>query len=425
MTVMIVGMALPWLVVSLFVALGGWVGFQLVHQNGRLLAHLEALEQRLAGWPSPPSALSQKLGEGEPVNGPEYRSPLAQSLGEGPGVRAASAAPAGLAIGSLAPAFELPDLAGGRKKLADFRGRKLLLLFFNPGCGFCTRIAAELAALPIDGAGGAPLPLILTTGEAEANLRLVSDHLIRCPVLLQQSMEVASQYQCNGTPMGYLIDEQGRIASEMAIGGPALLALAADPPASQVPGRQAPDAGGNGAGPLGGKRELSESKLQRDGLPAGTPAPEFRLPLLHGGELSLSEYRGRKVLLVFSDPNCGPCDQLAPRLEQLARRTAGVQVLMVSKGQERSDARWEANRAKAAEHGLTFPIVLQKQWEVSKEYAKFATPIGYLIDEEGIIAKEIAIGVEPILALLSAPAIVPTNGKGPVPHPGRDLAGRR
>jgi peroxiredoxin len=273
-------------------------------------------------------------------------------------------------------------------------------------------MAADLAALPVDGAAGAPLPLVVTTGELEANRKLVAEYGLAGPVLLQQGMEIASQYQCNGTPMGYLINEQGQIASEMAIGGPALLALAADAR------RRTPDASGNGGRPLGGKRELSESKLQRDGLPAGTPAPDFRLPLLHGGELSLSEYQGRKVLLVFSDPNCGPCDQLSPQLEQLARRTAAVQVLMVSKG----DA--EANRAKAAQHGVTFPILLQQQWEVSKAYAKFATPIGYLIDEAGIIAKEIAIGVEPILSLLAEPAI-PTNGKGQVPHRQRELAGRR
>src|SRR5262249_11482433 len=116
-------------------------------------------------------------------------------------------------------------------------------------------------------------------------------------------------------------------------------------------------------------------------------------------------------------------DQLSPQLEQLARRTAGVQVLMVSKGEP------EANRAKAAQHGLTFPILLQQQWEVSKAYAKFATPIGYLIDEEGIIAKEIAIGVEPILSLLAPPATAPSNGNGngngKVARHGKELARRR
>ncbi len=43
--------------------------------------------------------------------------------------------------------------------------------------------------------------------------------------------------------------------------------------------------------------------------------------------------------------------------------------------------------------------MLQKQWEVSLQYAMFATPIGYLIDEQGILASDVAVGVEPILAL--------------------------
>jgi anaerobic magnesium-protoporphyrin IX monomethyl ester cyclase len=42
----------------------------------------------------------------------------------------------------------------------------------------------------------------------------------------------------------------------------------------------------------------------------------------------------------------------------------------------------ETNRVKAAEHGLTFPIVLQQHWEISLDYAMFATPIAYLVDEQ-------------------------------------------
>jgi hypothetical protein len=41
MSLLIVGIVFSWLIVSLFVLLGTWLGFQLVHQNGRLLAHLE------------------------------------------------------------------------------------------------------------------------------------------------------------------------------------------------------------------------------------------------------------------------------------------------------------------------------------------------------------------------------------------------
>ncbi len=67
---------------------------------------------------------------------------------------------------------------------------------------------------------------------------------------------------------------------------------------------------------------------------------------------------------------------------------------MISKGEPKE------NRAKVKEYGLTFPVLLQHQWEISRRYAMFATPIAYLIDEQGDIAADVAVGVEPILALL-------------------------
>ena len=68
-----------------------------------------------------------------------------------------------------------------------------------------------------------------------------------------------------------------------------------------------------------GNPSLARSSIKRDGLKAGTAAPSFRLPRLDGGELSLEELRGKRVLLVFSDPDCGPCNALAPRLEKFHR----------------------------------------------------------------------------------------------------------
>src|SRR5262245_22251238 len=104
----ILALALAWLAILI----GGWLGWQLLRQNGRLLLRIEALEGFL-----------NELELGEP------------------------AAPAGLCLGSPAPEFELPDLAGGRRKLAEFRGHSLLLIFFNPACGYCREMAPKLAAL--------------------------------------------------------------------------------------------------------------------------------------------------------------------------------------------------------------------------------------------------------------------------------------
>lgn len=44
-------------------------------------------------------------------------------------------------------------------------------------------------------------------------------------------------------------------------------------------------------------------------------------------------------------------------------------------------------------------MALQRRWEVSRKYGIFATPVAFLIDEEGVIADDVAKGTEEILAL--------------------------
>ena len=346
----------PWLLI----ALGIWLGYQLVRQNGRILLRLEAIEKKLT-----------------PRAGAKPRQP------------------AGLPLGALAPEFELADLSGARRKLSDFRKKDLLLIFFNPQCGYCTAMAPDLAGLPTQEGDGRAVPVLITTGDADENRKLIESYGIRCVVLLQEQMEVASKYGAQGTPMGYCVDAAGRIASELTVGAEPLLRLASGTEINQPKLHQS--AAGSAGRAAKNDPSLARSRLNRKGLKAGTPAPDFRLPRIDDGDLSLADFQGSRVLLVFSDPDCGPCDELAPRLQEIHVQRPDLQVLMVS----RRNA--EANRAKAARLGLTFPIVLQRQWEVSLKYAMFATPIGYLIDERGVLASDVAVGVEPILALADQP----------------------
>ena len=261
-------------------------------------------------------------------------------------------------------------------------------MFFNPQCGFCTQMLPALAALPVDEKGG-PLPVVITTGNADENRRLFDGHKVCCPILLQDQMTVAAKYQVNGTPMGYLVDEQGKIASPLTVGADALMALAGGAPNLSDLSQQSA-----GKANLG----LEASRINRDGLKAGTPAPDFKLPGVDGREISLRDFRKHRVLLVFSDPQCGPCDELAPHLERIHRQRSDLRVLMVS----RRDL--DENRAKAKKLGLSFPLVLHRQWEISTLYGMFATPIGYLIDEAGLISKDVAVGVDQILELVGESA---------------------
>ena len=370
-TLLILALALAWFAILL----GGWLGWQLLRQNGRLLLRLEDIEKRL-------DAL--EFGDGDE--------------------------PQGLMVGSEAPAFELPDLSGERKSLAQFRGQPVLLIFFNPDCGFCREMMPKVSAVtrpantlshPMgEGRGeGTPCVLFLTTGDAAKNEQLFAEHKIECPVLLQNDGEAAKAYHANGTPSGYLISSDGRIASALALGAEAVLKLASDDPHPQPlshpmgEGGQRPGEGDRAS--RFGNRALARSKIKRDGLKAGTPAPDFRLPRLDGrGDLTLSELRGKRVLLVFSSPDCGPCDTLAPELEKFHRRHPEMQLVMISKGEPKN------NRAKVKEHGLTFPVVLQQQWEISRRYAMFATPIAYLLDEAGTVEHDVAVGIDAIRELM-------------------------
>ena len=176
------------------------------------------------------------------------------------------------------------------------------------------------------------------------------------------------------------------------------------------------ESGRRAEGGTAGKESLKKSQLLRDGLPAGSAAPDFCLPRVGGGELSLSQYRGRKVLLLFSDPTCAPCNALLPDLQRRYAAGSEVDVVMVSRGDPATNA------SKIAELRVTFPVVLQRQWEISKQYGMFATPIAFLVDEQGTIAAPVAAGAQRILALIPEKS---TLGDWFTPRPRRAQASRR
>jgi peroxiredoxin len=146
-------------------------------------------------------------------------------------------------------------------------------------------------------------------------------------------------------------------------------------------------------------RGLKHSRLNRGGLPAGTAAPDFELPDLEGKHRSLGDFLGKRILLVFAAPDCAPCDELAPDLVDIHdQKSAPLQIVMIVRGD------LEENRAKASMHGFRFPVLVQKGWQVSKRYARFATPVAYIVDERGDLATGIAAGLPAIRRLIAAEA---------------------
>ena len=145
------------------------------------------------------------------------------------------------------------------------------------------------------------------------------------------------------------------------------------------------------------------------GLPVGSPAPGFTLPTLSGETITLQALRGlgKPVLLIFSDPGCGPCNALVPEIGRWQREHATkLVVALISRGTV------EANRPKVTEDGLTH-VLLQKDREVAQAYQANGTPSAVLVRRDGTLGSPLAQGADAIRTLI-ATALSPA-GPGTLP----------
>lgn len=137
-------------------------------------------------------------------------------------------------IGSDAPPVDLPDLTGERFTLAA-GDSDTLVLFWNPGCGFCQQMLDDLLSWEANPPTGAPRLVLVSAGSAADN----GSQGLRAPILLDPAFSTGSAFGATGTPSGVLVDQRGKIASELAVGAPAVMALAEGRTDSQRNGRGA------------------------------------------------------------------------------------------------------------------------------------------------------------------------------------------
>jgi len=126
-------------------------------------------------------------------------------------------------VGEPAPEVRLADLEGNEASLQeDFRDQETLVLFWNPGCGFCQRMLPDLKKWEANPPEGTPNLIVVSAGSEEANREMG----LTSPVLLDQQFAVGRAFGAGGTPSAVLVDAEGKVASEMAAGAPAVMELA-------------------------------------------------------------------------------------------------------------------------------------------------------------------------------------------------------
>ncbi|MGH1347359.1 MAG: thioredoxin family protein [Nannocystales bacterium] len=141
-----------------------------------------------------------------------------------PPVTPANAPPA--EVGKPAPDFTLPGLDGVEVKLSSFRGKTVVLEWFNPNCPFVNNAHAEgsLKTMAKDEVAKGVVWLAVNSGApgkqghgVEANTVGVKTFGLEHPVLLDESGAVGRAYGAEKTPHVFLIDGDGTLVYRGAI----------------------------------------------------------------------------------------------------------------------------------------------------------------------------------------------------------------
>jgi peroxiredoxin len=122
------------------------------------------------------------------------------------------------AVGKPAPDFKLPDLAGKQVSLASFKGKVVVLEWFNPGCPFVKKSHGQgsLVGLAKRHARAGVVWLAINSGapgkqgaDLAMNAEAAKTWSLEHPILRDESGAVGKAYGATNTPHMFVIDKKG------------------------------------------------------------------------------------------------------------------------------------------------------------------------------------------------------------------------
>ena len=131
---------------------------------------------------------------------------------------------------------------------------------------------------------------------------------------------------------------------------------------------------------------------------AGYFAPDLELFTLDSEPISLTELRGRPIILNFWASWCPPCRAEMPDFQRASQEYNDSGLVIIGVNATNQDALPEVKQF-LLQHGITFPIVLDVQGIATRDYQVHSLPTTYFIDSTGKISKVVIGGPLPLSLL--------------------------
>jgi peroxiredoxin len=269
-------------------------------------------------------------------------------------------------VGQLAPEFAAENPTGAWLMLSSLKKKPVALLFFRPTAPFAREIVEEIGRLRTDPAYAPTVFLGLGRSSPEEIQRFAGG--LKVPIqMLRDPGAAAEKYGVGELPTLILMDSNHIVRFRL----------------DRFVGRQL-------------RPRVNAVKAALRALPVEAPsetaldltwtkdprAPVFRARDLDGRTVDLAALRGKVVVLTFFDQECPHCKRDLPRLAPVLKefRPRGVVAIGVASrdvgGRMRSDLR---------EMGIDFPVIVDTERALFRQYDSTGTPDIFVIDRDGFI----------------------------------------
>jgi peroxiredoxin len=280
-----------------------------------------------------------------------------------------------------APSFRLPGLYGEDMTLAALQSRRhpVLLIFADSDSAECADLLAEIADW--QRADRLDLTIAVLASGSIAQLRDVTRSLGVANVYVLDDIALEEAFQIQRRPSAVLIDSTGVVAAPVIEGARQIRTL--------VQTRR--------------ETTVSSNESAVELLPAQPhdplAIPEFAVRNLKGDVVTRSDLISspKPVVMIFTDPQCGPCYEILPAIGGWQRVYGDrLATVVVSGGSA------DTNQAMIAEYGIRpGSVLLQTEYELFRAFGLEMAPAALVIGPDGRRVGEVVLGADVVRQLVA------------------------